>query len=358
MTSIGRQGRGNQLVSSTVTRRMRYRFGKRALEYALTIFIGVVSAGQSWAQETVTLLGPAPRLSFEDDDGTTQIWDLIGDDTGFDLFDSIAGTNPVHIEPGAFDNSLAITASGNVGVGTGTPGALLHVQKFAQVGTAEVLARFSVADDPVGRLTINNNSSTNGIFHPRIQGLATSQATPLSLEGIIANDVGGNPAISFNVARSAGGGVAVRPIIAFRNNGTIRASIAANGDMTATSFNPSSSRAIKDNIIDLDSSKASDALRQLTPVEYIYKDDTSGEKRVGFIAEDVPEIVSTSDRKSVPIMDVVALLTRVVKDQQQTVDDQKKSLELQRKSIADQQVTIETLMQRLNQLESRMQETR
>lgn len=179
-------------------------FRRQALGFVLTIAIGTVSTGTSWADETLTLLGPAPRLSFEDDDGTTQIWDLIGDDTGFDLFDQIAGTNPVHIEPGAFDNSLAITASGNVGVGTGTPGALFHVQKFAQGGTAEVLARFSVADDPVGRLTINNNSSTNGIFHPRIQGLATSQATPLSLEGIVGTDIGGNPAISFNVARSIG----------------------------------------------------------------------------------------------------------------------------------------------------------
>jgi hypothetical protein len=358
MLSSDRHGSRSHVAYLKVSHPRWNCFTRRALGFVLSIVIGTVSTGQSSGQETLTLQGPAPRLSFEDDDGTTQIWDLIGDDTGFDLFDSIAGTNPVHIEPGAFDNSLAITASGNVGVGTGTPGALFHVQKFAQAGAAEVLARFSVADDSVGRLTINNNSSTNGIFHPRIQGLATSQATPLTLEGIIGTDVGGNPALSFNVARSIGGAVAVRPIIAFRNNGTIRASIAANGDMTATSFNPSSSRAIKDNIVDLDSSKASDALRQLTPVEYIYKDDTSGEKRVGFIAEDVPEIVSTSDRKSVPIMDVVALLTRVVKDQQQTVEDQKKSLELQRKSIADQQETIDTLMQRLNHLESRMQDAK
>ena len=93
--------------------------------------------------------------------------------------------------------------------------------------------------------------------------------------------------------------------------------------------------ALKRDIVDLDSLKASSALKELTPVEYTYNDDPSGEKRVGFIAEDVPEIVANADRKSVPIMDVVALLTRVVKDQQQTIDEQRKTIDDQKKSMED-----------------------
>lgn len=118
-----------------------------------------------------------------------------------------------------------------------------------------------------------------------------------------------------------------------------KATIAANGDITATSFNPSSSREMKEDIVDLDAASASDALQMLNPVKYVYKDDESREPRVGFIAEDVPELVANADRKSDPIMDVVALLTRVVKDQQQTIDEQKK--------IND------TLIKRLEALESR-----
>jgi len=45
-----------------------------------------------------------------------------------------------------------------------------------------------------------------------------------------------------------------------------------------------------------DSAKASAALQQLTPVEYVYKDDPTAEGRVGFIAEDVPAIVANADR--------------------------------------------------------------
>lgn len=304
----------------------------------------ILFASMVKADEVLTLQGPNPRLSFEDNEGITQIWDLFADHTGFDIVDSIAGTAPFHIDAAATSDSLIIRANGNIGFGTAFPQELMHVQKNAIPAVAENLARFSISDDSVGRLTFGNNSATNGIFHPRIQGLVTSQATALSLEGIIANDIGANPAISFNAARSAGGGLATRPLVAYRNNGVIKVLVSANGDVTATSFSPSSSRAIKKQIALLDSDTAREALQQLLPVEYVYKADLSGEKRLGFIAEDVPELVANTDRKSVPIMDVVALVTRVVKDQQDRIDSQSQELEHQR-------VQYRELQERLSRLE-------
>jgi hypothetical protein len=38
------------------------------------------------------------------------------------------------------------------------------------------------------------------------------------------------------------------------------------------------------------------------------------EKHVGFIAEDVPELVAMKDRKSLSPMDIVAVLTKVVQE--------------------------------------------
>lgn len=304
-------------------------------------------------------------------------WQMSANEFSFGIADLTSGTFPFTIESTALDASFYMNTLGNVGFGTITPVAPIHVIKDAETLIPEVVAQFEVRDDPVGRLVINNNSSSNGIFHPRIQGLATSQATPLSLEGIIGSDVGSNPCVSFNAVRSLGGGVVNRPLVVFRNNTTIRASISANGDMFATSFNPISSRTKKDNIVDLASTKAATALRQLTPVEFVYKDDESAEQRVGFIAEDVPELVANGDRQSVPIMDVVALVTRVVKDQQQTIEQQQDTIQLQRlelegqktsfeaqrelvaqqqKSISEQAKSLETLMERLKALESRMQD--
>jgi hypothetical protein len=50
-------------------------------------------------------------------------------------------------------------------------------------------------------------------------------------------------------------------------------------------------------------------------VKYNYKADKA-ESCVGFIAEDVPELVATNDRKSLSPMDIVAVLTKVVQEQQ------------------------------------------
>jgi hypothetical protein len=45
---------------------------------------------------------------------------------------------------------------------------------------------------------------------------------------------------------------------------------------------------------------------------------------VGFVAEDVPDLVASPDRKTLSPMDIVAVLTRVMQDQQKTVEAQEK----------------------------------
>jgi parallel beta-helix repeat protein len=79
-----------------------------------------------------------------------------------------------------------------------------------------------------------------------------------------------------------------------------------------------SSRALKDNIVDLKSSEALDALKGLNPVRYKYKADQN-EERIGFIAEDVPDLVAKNGRIGIDPMDIVAVLTKVVQEQQSLI---------------------------------------
>lgn len=76
-----------------------------------------------------------------------------------------------------------------------------------------------------------------------------------------------------------------------------------------------SSREVKDAIASLTPQEALDALEGLRPVTFVYKADPK-ERHAGFIAEDVPELVSTKDRKGVNPMDIVTVLTKVVQEQQ------------------------------------------
>lgn len=287
---------------------------------------------------------PAARLEQTSGGGfTAQTWDVGANEANFFVRDVTSGSRlSFRIRPGAPTSSLDISAAGLVGIGTGSPASKLHVFTPSVGGGVEALARFDISDDAISRLEITNATTTDSAFIPKILGRSSSANGALVMEGLITDDQFTSPVIVYNAAKIAGGAIVTRPLVAYRNNNVVRASIAANGDMSATSFNPTSTRAAKDNIVDLDSQKANAALKQLTPVEYIYKDDETGEKRVGFIAEDVPDIVANADRKTVPIMDVVALVTKVVKDQQQTIDDQKK--------------TIDELTKRLSALESRMQD--
>jgi hypothetical protein len=57
-------------------------------------------------------------------------------------------------------------------------------------------------------------------------------------------------------------------------------------------------------------------VRNLDPVTFTYMVDAS-EKHVGFVAEDIPDLVATRNWKGMSPMDVVAILAKVVKEQQE-----------------------------------------
>jgi len=81
----------------------------------------------------------------------------------------------------------------------------------------------------------------------------------------------------------------------------------------------SSSRSKKENINSLTLEEALATLVKLEPVRFNYKSDAA-ESHVGFIAEDVPDLVATSDRQGLSSMDIVAVLTRVIQGQQQHIE--------------------------------------
>ncbi len=107
---------------------------------------------------------PGVRL---DQDGTggwgTYVWDVAGNETNFFVRDVTGGSRlPFKIKPGAPNNSLVVAASGDVGVGTLSPTAKLHVtgnvliegsvtefssveakENFTPVDQAEVLKRLA-----------------------------------------------------------------------------------------------------------------------------------------------------------------------------------------------------------------------
>ena len=95
-----------------------------------------------------------------------------------------------------------------------------------------------------------------------------------------------------------------------------------------------SSRNYKEHIVELTLEEAVEAVDKLTPVTYNYKSNKN-ERHVGFIAEDVPELVATKDRNGLSPMDVVATLTKVVQYQQEAIKKQQEEIQLLKETIAE-----------------------
>lgn len=106
-----------------------------------------------------------------------------------------------------------------------------------------------------------------------------------------------------------------------------------------------SSRELKTAIANLSAEAAFAALAELEPVTFEYLAEP-GEGQVGFIAEEVPQLVASADRKSLSPMDIAAVLTRAVKEQKVANDHLSTTVLVQAKQIDELLARIESLERR------------
>ena len=114
-------------------------------------------------------------------------------------------------------------------------------------------------------------------------------------------------------------------VVRFNSNGSITSSTGASLT-SGGAWTDASSRELKKDIVNLSLIKASQVVKLLTPVEFSYK-TAPEERRVGFIAEDVPDLVASEGRKGLSSMQIVAALTKVVQNQQKEIEWCKEQIE-------------------------------
>jgi propanediol dehydratase small subunit len=93
-------------------------------------------------------------------------------------------------------------------------------------------------------------------------------------------------------------------------------------------------------------------LKGLNPVTYTYR-AAPDERHVGFIAEDVPDLVATKDRKSLSPMDIVAVLTRVVKVQDERINALEAENQQLKKELLERIAVLERQLKLMNSVASR-----
>ncbi len=237
-------------------------------------------------------------------------------------------TSPIELFHGAPDASLVVQSSGNVGIGTNTPGEKVHV-----VGSAGADLRVRL-DGPGGKHVENmyyDGATLAGRFIA-----ATGNTAGNRYFGFIGyNDQDGNRLPIRFFTKDAGGTLRTGLFIGagqpsgqggYVGIGTATPGhpleVAGGAYCTGTTWVNASSRAYKKDITELPADEALDVFKKLKPVTFEYKANPE-EKHVGFIAEDVPDLVATADRKGIATMDIVGVLTKVVQQQQEEITELK-----------------------------------
>lgn len=121
-----------------------------------------------------------------------------------------------------------------VGIGDpppAAPSAQLHVTALAVAATAESIIRGDVSDDATSFFEINNATSTDGAFLPRIDTRSTAARSALAVRGTITDDTGTNAVMVFDGRVSPSSAVATRPLAQWQNNTSPAMTLAASGNL-------------------------------------------------------------------------------------------------------------------------------
>jgi hypothetical protein len=251
---------------------------------------------------------PGVRLHQDGSGGwPEQKWDLTGNETNFMIRDVTHGSRlSLRIQAGAPSSSFCIKSDGNVGIGTWSPAEPLELQTTGR--TAAFIANRT--DGATAQITAESAGTTFGSRTNHTLSLVVNQ----------------EPKVVITTDGNMGVGVKTPLYPLHIANG---AYCSKNGKWL-----DASSIQFKENIRGLTSNEAVDAMEQLRPVRFNYKVDTA-EECLGFIAEEVPQLVASKGRKGLSPMNIAAVLTRVLQEQQKMVREQQETIMQLKAKIAE-----------------------
>jgi len=259
---------------------------------------------ETFGVATIKLKANNVRLKFEDTSTLSGFpstdWQISANDTfsgGMNkLFfeDLTAGTTPFVVAGGTPNNALYVASTGRVGIGTSTPAKNLTIDDSI---SPTIQMEQSASPFQTWDIVANNNN-----FYVRD---VNHETDPFIILPAAPYD-----SLVIDSAGRIGLGVAA-PVYQIQHSSGAR--------LDAGVWVDASSRKFKQDIRTLDSDAAEKAFAALEPVTFAYKSNPT-DQHVGFIAEDVPDLVARPDRTGLAPMDIVGVLTKVVQDQQKTID--------------------------------------
>ncbi|NEP18941.1 MAG: hypothetical protein F6J97_18915 [Leptolyngbya sp. SIO4C1] len=145
----------------------------------------------------------------------------------------------------------------------------------------------------------------------------------LTVDGrIAANDFQGSGALLSDIVKTQGDATITGDLTV---TGAVMASTVNVGNMLQTPYveadrirvenlENDSSAALKHNITDFTSQEAFELLKAMSPVKYSFSSDESQKPHIGFISENMPDLVTSVDKRAIHSLEVIAILTQIVKE--------------------------------------------
>ena len=253
--------------------------------------------------------GDTPTFRLEQDGNsgfTPQTWDVAGNEANFFIRDVTNGnTLPFIIRPGAPSNSIYIAALvGDVGMGTTSPKAALHVSRTGGDDTRDLL-----------------ELSNNGCVRMKMTNTDTGQ------EWTVGHGDVGCPEDALTISLSGSGGAEFEIL----GDGTVRMGpgastpfiLAPDGNLQIDgTLTQGSSRALKENIKRPDSQMLLSRLRDLPIAVWNYKTEDPSVRHMGPMAEDFRRAFKLGiDDKHIAPADIAGVALAAIQELQEQVHE-------------------------------------
>jgi len=246
---------------------------------------------------------PAMRLEQNNSGGfTAQTWDIAGNEANFFVRDVTGGSRlPFRIRPGAPTSSIDINASGNVGVGTASPSARLHVLTNEATSTS-------------GKVLFQNTSAT----------AAAREGMEINNNGqalFILKDTSVTP-------RWAIGTLSTSWVVDNQGHTGTELTLDQNGNLTVLgTVTPGSSRTIKQDFTSVEPQEVLRKVLALPITTWSYKQDDPNVRHIGPMAEDFFSAFSVgADNKGISVTDSAGVALAAIQGLSQEVQAKDKEI--------------------------------